>query len=76
MLIGMTQRELVDLLSQPGAWQVFDFALYIMAGAAGAVLLSLAAAHGQLQKAGLWRPLTAGVLAAVVLAATFMLFVR
>jgi len=76
MLIGMSQRELVDLLSQPGAWQVFDFVLYVTAGAAGAVLLSLAAAHGHLQKAGLWRPLTAGVLAAVVLAATFMLFVR
>jgi hypothetical protein len=76
MLIGMNQQELVDLLSRPGAWQVFDFALYVMAGAAGAVLLSLAAAHGRLQKAGLLRPIMAGLLAAVVLAAVFMLFVR
>jgi len=76
MVLGMNQEELVGLLSEPGAWQVFDFALYVLGAAAGAVLLTLAAAHGRFKKARRARTILIGGVATAVLAGVFAVFIR
>lgn len=76
MVIGMGQMEWVELLSRPGAWQVLYTGLYILAGMAAAVLLTLAAGQGCLPKAGRGKTGAVGLAAATVAAAVFMLFIR
>ena len=76
MIIGMGQMEWVELLSRPGAWQVLYTGLYILAGMAAAVLLTLAAGQGCLPKAGRGKTGAVGLAAATVAAAVFMLFIR
>jgi hypothetical protein len=76
MALGMGQEELVDILSRPGLWQVLYFAFYILAGMAAAWLLTLAAGLGHIKRGGRARAVIIGILAAAVLAGTFVLFVR
>jgi hypothetical protein len=76
MVFGMGQAELVDILSRPGLWQVLYFAIYLLAGIAAAWLLTLAAGLGHFKKAGRARTVIVGILAAAVLAGTFMMFIR
>ena len=76
MVIGMGQVELVELLSRPGGWQVLYVGLYILAGMAAAVLLTLAAGQGCLPKAGPGRTGAAGIAAAVLAALVFTVFIR
>jgi hypothetical protein len=73
---GMGQAELVELLSQPGAWQVLYVSLFVLAGMAAAVLLTLASGQGCLPKAGRGKTAAAGIAAAAAVAATFVLFIR
>ena len=76
LALGMSQQELVDLLSQPGVWQSFYVALYVLAAAAAVVLLTLAAWQGRAKKTGRFRVVVAGGLAAAVAVGLFVLFVR
>ena len=76
LALGMSQQELVDILSAPGGPQVIYIGLHIMAAAEAAVLLVLAAGHGHHQRAGRLRQALIGGLAAAVLAGAFVLFVR
>jgi hypothetical protein len=76
MAFGMGQEELADLLSRPGGWQAFYILMHLMAGFAAVVLLSLAAGQGHIRKKGWLKPVVSGVLAAAVVAGTFVLFVR
>jgi hypothetical protein len=76
LALGMSQQELVDLLSQPGGWQTFYVSLYVLAAVAAAVLLTLAVGQGRPKKAGRIRVVLAGGFVAVVLAGMFVLFVR
>lgn len=76
MVVGMSQEELVDVLSRPGGWQVFYVLLHLAAAAAAVVLLTLAAGEGHVPRTGCVRVWLAGILAAVVLSGTFMLFIR
>jgi hypothetical protein len=76
MVIGMGQMEWVELLSRPGAWQVLYTGLYILAGMAAAVLLTMAAGQGCLPKAGRGKTGAVGLAAATVAATVFMLFIR
>jgi hypothetical protein len=76
LVSGMGQEELVDLLSPPGPWQVFDIGLYVLAAAAAAVLLTLAAGYGKLKGSGRTRAALHGALAAAVLSGLYAIFIR
>lgn len=76
MVLGMSQGELVGLLSTPGPWQVLDFALYLLAAGAAVVLLTLAAARGHFRKPGRARAVLLGALSTAVLAGIFAVFIR
>jgi hypothetical protein len=77
LALGMGQRELVDILSAPGGWQVIYVSLYILAVAVAMVLLTLAAGQGHQKKKGArLRAALIGGLAAAVVAGAFVLFVR
>lgn len=76
LVSGMGQEELAGLLSPPGPWQVFDIALYVMAGAAAVVLLTLAAGYGRLKGSGRARAVLHGTLAAAILSGLYAIFIR
>jgi hypothetical protein len=76
LALGMSQRELAEILSEPGGWQLLYIVLYIAAAGVAVVLLSVAAGHGHLKKCGRGRAVMVGSLGAVVLAGIFALFVR
>jgi hypothetical protein len=73
---GMGQAEFVELLSQPGAWQVLYVSLFVLAGMAAAVLLTLASGQGCLPKAGRGKTAAVGIIAAAAVAGTYSLFIR
>jgi len=76
LTLGMSQQELVDVLSSPGGAQVLYVGLYLIAAVESVWLFVLAAEHGHHAKAGRPRQVLIGGLAAAVLAGAFVLFVR
>lgn len=76
MAVGMSQEEYVEMLSRPGAWQVFYVLLHLAAAAAAVFLLALAAGEGHVRRTGCAKVWLAGILAAAVLSGTFALFIR
>jgi hypothetical protein len=76
MVIGMGQGEMVEMLSRPSGWQVLYVGVYILAGMAAAVLLTLAAGQGCLPKAGRGKTGAVGIAAAALVALIFVVFIR
>jgi hypothetical protein len=74
MVMGMNQEELAEMLSQPGLWQTFYLACYIVAAVGAAALLVLAARLSQRTAKG--RGTAVGIAAAALLVGLFVLFIR
>jgi hypothetical protein len=74
MVMGMSQEELAEMLSQPGLWQTFYLACYIVSALGAAALLVLAARLSQ-RKAKV-RSTAVGIAAAALLAGLFVIFIR
>ena len=74
MVLGMNQEEFVEIVSEPGIWQVLHVGSYAIA-CVWAILLFTRAARLS-QSAGRWKSIIAGVLTAAMTGISFVLFLR
>lgn len=74
LLLGMTQEEFMDLMAQPGFFQIFGWAYQIAAVAWMLVLIMIAV--GISQKLKWWRAVLVGLLTTVLFMTVMLIFIR
>jgi hypothetical protein len=74
LLMGMTQEKFMDLMAQPGFFQIFGWAYQIAAVAWMLVLIMIAV--GVSQRLKWWRAVLVGLLTTVLFMTVMLIFIR